>query len=72
MGPPCCWEALAVVVVEVGCAVEAVPLTALPTLVAAALDTGVTPAGLGSGANSCFLTDEGVGMLGWGLYGVGV
>lgn len=59
------------VVVEVGCAGEPVPLTALPTLVAAALDTGGTPAGLGSGAKSCFLTDDGVGTLGCGLYGVG-
>lgn len=67
MDPTCCWGAFAVVVVDVGCAREPVPLTALLTLVAAELDTGVTPAGLGSGANSCFLTDDGVGMLGWRL-----
>lgn len=49
------------------------PRTVLqPPVAVAATDTGVTPAGLGSGAKSCFLTDEGVGMLGWGLYGVGL
>lgn len=49
------------------------PRTALlPLVEAAAADTGVTPAGLGSGAKSCFLTEEGVGTLGWGLYGVGL
>lgn len=49
------------------------PRTALePLVVVAAADTGVIPAGLGSGAKSCFLTDDGVGMLGWGLYGVGL
>lgn len=49
------------------------PRTALPPLVeVATTDTGMTPAGFGSGAKSCFLTEEGVGMLGWGLYGVGL
>ena len=49
------------------------PLTAFVPLVAvAAADTKVIPAGFGSGAKSCFLTEEGVGMLGWGLYGVGL
>lgn len=32
----------------------------------------MTPVGLGSGVNSCFLTEDGVGMAGWGLYGVGL
>lgn len=49
------------------------PRTALLLLVeVAAADTGATPEGLGSGAKSCFLTEEGVGTLGWGLYGVGL
>lgn len=49
------------------------PRTALlPLLEVAATATGATPVGFGSGAKSCFLTEEGVGMLGWGLYGVGL
>lgn len=48
------------------------PRTTLLQLEAAETHTGVTPAGLWSGAKSCFLTEEGVGMLGWGLYGVGL
>lgn len=71
IGPTGCWEALAVVVVELWCAGDPVPRTALLLLVAVTADTEVILAGLGSGANSCFLTDEGVGMFGWGLYGVG-
>lgn len=49
------------------------PRTALlPPVDVAATDTDVTPTGFGSGANSCFLTEDGVGMLGWELYGVGL
>lgn len=44
----------------------------LPLVEVAGTDTGVTPVGLGSALKSCFLTDDGVGMLGWGLYGVGL
>lgn len=41
------------------------PRTALlPLADVAAADTGVMPAGFGSGAKSCFLTEEGVGTLG--------
>lgn len=71
-GPTGCWGALVVVVVELGCAGEPVPLTALLLLDAEALDAGVTPVGLGSGGKSCFLAEDGVGTLGWGLYGVGL
>lgn len=45
------------------------PRTALLPLVEVA---ATHTAGLWSGANSCFLTEEGVGTLGWGLYGVGL
>lgn len=48
------------------------PRTALlPLEDAAATDAVMTPVGLGS-VNSCFLTEDGVGMAGWGLYGVGL
>lgn len=74
-GPTGCWGALAAAVAELWCAGEPAPRTALLTLVAAAgMGAGATPAwpGLGSGPNSCFLTDDGVGTLGWGTYGVGL
>lgn len=44
----------------------------LPLEDAAATDAVMTPVSLGSGVNSCFLTEDGVGMAGWGLYGVGL
>lgn len=44
----------------------------LPLEDAAETDAVMTPVGLGSGVNSCFLTEDGVGMAGWGLYGVGL
>lgn len=47
------------------------PRTALlPLEDAATADAVMTPVGLGS-VNSCFRTEDGVGMAGWGLYGVG-
>lgn len=48
------------------------PRTALlPLVEVAETHTGMTPADLWSWIKSCFLTEEGVGTLGWGLYGVG-
>lgn len=48
------------------------PRTALlPLEDAATTDAVMMPVGLGSGVKSCFLTEDGVGMAGWGLYGVG-
>lgn len=43
----------------------------LPLEDAATTEDVMTPVGLGS-VNSCFLTEDGVGMAGWGLYGVGL
>lgn len=48
------------------------PRTVLLPLEGNETETGVTPAGLESGAKSCFLTEEGVATLCWGLYGVGL
>lgn len=64
---------MTLVVVELWCAGEPVPRIALLPLVGvAAADTGVAPEGLGSAVKSCFLTEDGVGLLVWGLYGVGL
>lgn len=56
--------------VELWCPGEPVPRTALLPLedaAAAATDAVMTPVGLGSGVNSCFRTEDGVGRAGWGL-----
>ena len=61
-------EALAVVAAAPWCTGEPTLRAALPPLMlAAAAAMGLMPTGLASGAKSCFLTEEGVGPLGWGL-----
>lgn len=75
MGPTGCWGASALVAVELWCAGEPVPRRALvapASAVAADTETGVAPEGLGSAVKSCLRTDDGVGLLGCGLYGVGL
>lgn len=72
-GPTGCWGGRALVAVEPWCAGEPVPRTALVAPASAvATDTGVAPEGLGSAVKSCLRTDDGVGLLGCGLYGVGL
>lgn len=71
-GPTGCWGASAVAV-ELWCAGEPVPRRALVAPASAvATDAGVAPEGLGSAVKSCLRTDDGVGLLGCGLYGVGL
>lgn len=75
-GPTGCWGASALGAVELWCAGEPVPRRAMlgpASAVATDADTtGAAPEGLGSAVKSCLRTDEGVGLLACGLYGVGL